>query len=134
MNGKLNSRKKEIIMKDLDIYWQDAVAAVAGIWLMLTLGLEISTAGIAVGWIAYVGGALAVMFATGGFASKNPVFSWAAAAMGIIAMLTPFIFGFADDIVLVLSMVVGGALVAGMSAWSAMIKKKVYSSTETPAT
>lgn len=114
-------------MKEFDIYWQDAVAAVAGTWLTLVLGLEYLEMTVAEGWIAYVGGALAVMFAAAGFTSKHPNYSWAAAVAGIIALLAPFVLGFADSTLVLVSMVAGGGVVAAMSIWSALIKKNARS-------
>lgn len=111
-------------MKDFDIYWQDAVAMLAGIWLMLVLGLEISSLTVTEGWITYCGGALAAMLVASGFTSKNATFAWAAAATGVIVALTPVVLGAATNPLVLASMVAGGAVIAVLSAWSAVIKKK----------
>lgn len=110
-------------MEDFDIIWQDAVATAAGLWLMLAMAIEIDSMTIADGWVAYTGGAAAAMFASAGFTSKNPLFAWAAAAMGVLNILTPLILGFADSTLVLVSMVAGGAVLAVLSAWSAVIKK-----------
>lgn len=110
-------------MKDFDIYWQDAVAMLAGVWLALVLGLEISSLTIAEGWLTYVAGCCAAMFASAGFTSKVPAFSWAAAATGVIAILTPLVISPTDNTLVLVSMLAGGAVITLLSAWSAVIKK-----------
>lgn len=110
-------------MKDLHIYWQDAVAMLAGIYLALILGFNISTLTIAEGWIVYVLGCMAAMLTAGGFASKDPNLSWAAAATGVLAILTPLVLGSFGNTFFLVSMIAGGAIVTLLSAWSAVIKK-----------
>jgi|GEM_PF-3289884 len=111
-------------MKDLDIYWQDAVAMLAGIYLALILGFNISTLTIAEGWIIYVVGCMAAMLTAGGFVSKDPTLSWGAAATGVVAILTPVLLGSFDKPFFLVSMIAGGAIITLFSAWSATIKKK----------
>ena len=110
-------------MKDLDIYWQDAVAMLAGIYLALILGFNISSLSIAEGWIIYVLGCLAAMLTAGGFVSKDPILSWAAAATGVLAILTPVLLGSFDKPFFLVSMIAGGAIITVFAAWSAVIKK-----------
>ena len=109
-------------MDDTKTYWQDIVSLSAGIWLMLTLAVDISTVTVATGWLAYIGGAFVAMLAAGGLQDDGPILAWGAGAAGLLATVAPFFLGIADEPLALWSVVAGGAVALVMSAWSAVLK------------
>lgn len=110
-------------MENWTVYWQDVVAMLAGIFLMLTFSFATGDMTVGSGWLTYVCGGLVAMFAAGGFDDQSPVLSWAAAIFGVLAAISPFITALNASGLLLGCIVAGGAVAAVTSAMSALAKQ-----------
>jgi hypothetical protein len=116
-------------MNETKIYWQDVAALCAGIWLMLTLAVGISTDTVAGGWLAYMSGGFVAAFAAGGFQDNSPLFGWLAAGMGLVATLTPWLAGISADPLATWTIAAGGIVAVLCSSWGALIKRRAEPAT-----
>jgi uncharacterized membrane protein HdeD (DUF308 family) len=110
-------------MDESKIYWQDVAALCAGIWLMLTLAVGISTETVASGWLAYISGGMIAAFAAGGFQDNAPLYAWLAAAFGVVATLTPWLAGISASPLATGTIAAGGLATVVFSLWSAFAKR-----------
>ncbi len=111
-------------MKDWTIYWQDMVAMFAGLLLMAVFAVAMGSLTVGSGWLVYLCGGLSAMLAAGGFQDQDPVLSWAAAFFGVVLLITGLAFHLPHNQGLIRGMVAGGgAVIAALSAWSAVLKK-----------
>lgn len=104
-------------------YWQDVVSLSAGIWLMLTLWVGISTDTATSAWLAYMSGGFIAAFAAGGFQDNAPLYSWLTALFGLVAVATPWIAGISADPLATWTIAVGGIITVVSSSLGALAKK-----------
>ncbi len=119
-------------MTEPKTYWQDIASLSAGIWLMLTLAVGISTGSVLGGWLAYGGGAVIAALAAGGFKDNGPLLSALAAAMGLVVVAAPWLAGITGDALATWSLVAGGAITVVCSSWSTVAKRTVAKSAPAP--
>ncbi|QDG52292.1 hypothetical protein FIV42_16570 [Persicimonas caeni] len=106
--------------------WQDILAFVAGCWLIATVMAQISTVMAPVGWMAFIGGALAFLMTAAALQDDSPGYSWAAAAGGLIAVGGAFIALAFGHMFTFLSLVIGGGVVLLLEVWSAALKRRAH--------
>ena len=120
-------------MEDWKYYWQDVVAVLAGVWLITTVCVGITTITVATGWLAYTAGAMITAMAAGGFQDETPYLSWGVAAFGLLATATPFIAGITGEPLAMWSVLAAGAITTPVAIWSALVKSGVSAEEPTRA-
>ncbi|MFP4597986.1 MAG: SPW repeat domain-containing protein [Persicimonas sp.] len=119
-------------MTEPKIYWQDIASMSAGIWLMLTLAVGISTGSVLGAWLAYGGGAVIAALSAGGFKDNAPLLSGLTAVAGLIVVAAPWLAGITGDALATWSLVAGGAVTVVCSSWSTAAKRAVAENAPAP--
>lgn len=111
-------------MSRWNIFWQDLVCVVAGAWLMISVGAQITPETLYSGGLAYLTGALMVLLSVAAVVDRSPALSWAVSVAGLVAVATPLLTGLLDDAAAALSFFVAGALAVIFGSWSALRKRR----------
>lgn len=106
--------------------WQDIIAFLGGGWLIATVAFTVATATFLSGVLAFIGGALIVLMAAGAMQDDSAVYSWAAAAGGLIAVVGGLIAFFYGEMFAFWSLIIGGGVVLFAEVWSAALKRRAH--------
>jgi peptidoglycan/LPS O-acetylase OafA/YrhL len=106
------------------LYWQDIVALLGGVWLVATVLANVSPAPVVSGWLAFLGGALAVIVGAGTFQDDSPALSWTVAVGGLLAVIGAVISLAYGQMFAFWSLAIGGGVVLFLEVWSGALKKR----------
>ncbi len=107
-------------MESFDIRWYSVVNVAAGIWLLFAHILSITDVPVMSGWAAYVLGSYIAAVSAMTLQVHDTRLHGINIALGLAAVLSPFIFGFSAHSTILQQFIGVGLVVAGTSAWAAV--------------
>ena len=95
-----------------DARWQDGVNLLAGIWLMLSHMLGVTSVSFGAGWTAYVAGALITVMAGGALVDDSRAYQAVNLIAGVALLVAPYVLGVTEFHAATLNFLVVGFVVA----------------------
>lgn len=96
--------------------WQDRVEMLVGVWLCIApwaLGLPSPAA-----WSAMGVGAFVILLSAEDFFFPDQLEEWGNVVLGIGLMISPWVWGYADNMVATTNAFISGLLISGVAVWA----------------
>ncbi|MGC2517856.1 MAG: SPW repeat protein [Burkholderiales bacterium] len=99
--------------------WQDRIEIVIGLWLCISPWVLGYTGPLeAAGWSAIVVGIGVLMFSFEDLVLPSEIEEWVELVLGLLLMISPWAWGYSDNMAATLNALISGFLVTGIALWA----------------